>query len=93
MEHLGSGEGMQLKSEKGAFVLDVKFADDGSRGKITLDSGAGVSVWPKAMKTNLKMLPAKPRQCQVVPATRFRRARAAYRNKPGVILMTIFCWP
>jgi hypothetical protein len=26
-------------------------------GKITLDSGAGVSVWPQKLKKNLKMLP------------------------------------
>jgi hypothetical protein len=57
VENIKSGERMQLTKEKGTFVFEVKFTDDGTTGKITLDSGAGVSVWPKAMKQNLEMLP------------------------------------
>jgi hypothetical protein len=57
VENISTGERMKLSIEKGTFVFEVQFSDDGEMGKITLDSGAGVSVWPKKLKTNLKMLP------------------------------------
>jgi hypothetical protein len=52
-----TGERMMLTEERGTFVFEVEFLDDGKAGKITLDSGAGVSVWPKALKTELPILP------------------------------------
>jgi hypothetical protein len=51
--NLESGERMLLKKEKGTYVFEVKCMDDGMVGNITLDSGAGVSVWPKKMKEEL----------------------------------------
>ena len=40
-------------------MLEVEYLDDGEKGQIVLDSGAGVSVWPKKLKTELKTMPAK----------------------------------
>ena len=47
IENLQTGEKMKLRTQKGVFVIDVKY-QNGEEGTITLDSGAGVSVWPKA---------------------------------------------
>ena len=46
IENIKSGERMELRVEKGTFVFDVEFSE-GEDGTITLDSGAGVNVWPK----------------------------------------------
>jgi hypothetical protein len=59
VENVLTGERMLLKKERGTFVFEVEFLDDGGTGHITLDSGAGVSVWPKKLKTELKTLPKK----------------------------------
>ena len=40
-------------------VFDVVFEDTGESGQVTLDSGAGVSVWPKDKLKTVKMLPAQ----------------------------------
>jgi hypothetical protein len=54
VEHITTGERMHLRKEKGVYVFDVEF-DDGDHSTITLDSGAGVNVWPKGLKTNIPM--------------------------------------
>jgi hypothetical protein len=54
VEHVATGERMHLRKEKGVYVLDVEF-EDGDRSTITLDSGAGVNVWPRGLKTNIPM--------------------------------------
>jgi hypothetical protein len=59
VENVLTGERMLLKKERGTFVFEVEYLDDGETGHITLDSGAGVSVWPKKLKTELKTLPKK----------------------------------
>ena len=59
VENILTGERMLLKRDKGTFVFEVEYTDDGEMGNITLDSGAGVSVWPRKMKENLKTLPKK----------------------------------
>ena len=46
IENIKTGEKMRLRTQKGVFVMDVKY-QNGEEGAITLDSGAGVSVWPK----------------------------------------------
>ena len=46
--------------EKGTFVFDVEFKD-GEAGTITLDSGAGVNVWPVDVQRGVSMLPRDPR--------------------------------
>ena len=56
IEHIATGEKMQLRKEKGVYVFDVKFEDD-ETAVITLDSGAGVNVWPKGMKNDIKLEP------------------------------------
>ena len=43
--NITTGERIGLRVEKGTFVFDVEFMD-GEAGTITLDSGAGVNVWP-----------------------------------------------
>ena len=46
IENVKTGEKMRLREHKGGYVFDVKY-QGGEAGTITLDSGAGVSVWPK----------------------------------------------
>ena len=46
IEHVHTGERMQPRVERGTYVLDVEF-NNGSCGTITLDSEAGVNVWPE----------------------------------------------
>jgi hypothetical protein len=58
IEHAASGERMQLYVKKGVYVFDVTY-EDGEQGTITLDSGAGVNVWPKNLKPNIKTEPKK----------------------------------
>ena len=45
VENVKTGERMKLREHKGVYVFDVQYCD-GEEGTITLDSGAGVSVWP-----------------------------------------------
>lgn len=44
------------EKEKGVYVFYARY-EDGNVGAITLDSGAGVGVWPKGMKASGEMLP------------------------------------
>ena len=45
---------MILRKDNGVYVMDVIYAD-GTAGVITLDSGAGMSVWPKTLQTQVPM--------------------------------------
>jgi hypothetical protein len=56
IEHIATGERMELRKEKGVYVFDVVL-DDNDPMSITLDSGAGVSVWPKDLKKEIKLGP------------------------------------
>ena len=58
VENKATGERMPLRKEKGVYVFDVKYEDE-STGTITLDSGAGVSVWPVGQLKNIPMQPKK----------------------------------
>ena len=54
-----TGERIKLRKKKGVYVFDVQY-EDGDSGEITLDSGAGVSVWPKDLKqSRLRVGPKK----------------------------------
>ena len=48
---------MQLRESRGTYVFDVVFEDTKEKGTVTLDSGAGVSVWPKDKLREVEMLP------------------------------------
>ena len=75
IENIRTGEKMRLRTQKGVFVMDVKYPN-GEEGAITLDSGAGVSVWPKTWaqyaeevgprKPGLKMVAANGRAIENV---------------------------
>ena len=67
VENKKTGERMQLRSKKGVFVFDVKY-QDGDTGEITLDSGAGVSVWPKGHKQELIRVGPKKEGLKLVAA-------------------------
>jgi hypothetical protein len=56
IENERTGERMPLRVERGTFVFDVEYTD-GSPGTITLDSGAGVNVWPEHLLPSLPMSP------------------------------------
>ena len=60
IENSTTGERIGLRVEKGTFVFDVEFKD-GEAGTITLDSGAGVNVWPVDVQRGVSMLPRDPR--------------------------------
>jgi hypothetical protein len=59
IENLATGEKMAVRVVNDVYVFDVEL-DDESKDVITLDSGAGCSVWPKGRHSgNSKMLPNK----------------------------------
>ena len=49
---------MQLKAKDGTYVYDVKYKD-GEVGEFTLESGAGVHVWPQGRRGNIPMMPKR----------------------------------
>ena len=51
-----TGECMEVKIQDETFVFDVEF-ENGENGTITLDSGAGVNVWPKDKLKEIPMIP------------------------------------
>ena len=60
IQNLESGERMQMRKDRGTFVFDVVYEDTKETGTVTLDSGAGVSVWPRAKVKEGTLLPKKP---------------------------------
>lgn len=58
VERKSTGERMRVDVQDETFVFDVVY-DDGQVGTITLDSGAGVNVWPKNMHVPGKEFPRK----------------------------------
>jgi hypothetical protein len=48
VENNQTKEKLKVRKERGVFLMDIVF-EDGKEGTITLDSGAGVSVWPSKM--------------------------------------------
>ena len=59
IQNVTTGEKIKLRVDRGVYVFDVKFSE-GDRGVVALDSGAGVSVWPKDSKNEAKMEDTKP---------------------------------
>ena len=57
IQNIESGERMMLRESRGTYVFDVIYEDTKEKGVVTLDSGAGVSVWPKDQLKEVKMLP------------------------------------
>ena len=56
-EQVGMSFTKRLRMDKDAYVSEMKHLDDGEMGNITLDSGAGVSVWPYKIQQELESLP------------------------------------
>ena len=48
---------MKIREEKGTYVFDVMYTEANGEGVVTLDSGAGVNVWPKEKLKDVKMMP------------------------------------
>ncbi len=59
-ENAGTGEKIELRVEGGTYVFDVEL-EGGELGTITLDSGAGVNVWPKELQAHIPMQPKDPK--------------------------------
>ena len=55
-----TGEKIALRIDRGTFVFDMEF-QDGEVGTITLDSGAGVNVWPENVQSHVPMMAKDPR--------------------------------
>ena len=60
IQNVDTGDKIELRVEKGTYVFDVEF-QNGEVGTITLDSGAGVNVWPETMQKQVPMMPKDPR--------------------------------
>ena len=58
MERKSTGERMRVDVKGETFVFDVTY-EDGQNGTITLDSGAGVNVWPRHIHVPGRSLPKK----------------------------------
>jgi hypothetical protein len=56
IEHEVTGARMPLRVERGTFVFDVEY-EGGTEGTITLDSGAGVNVWPEHLLPEVPLGP------------------------------------
>ena len=54
-----TGECMEVKVKDETFVFEVQF-ENGEKGTITLDTGAGVHVWPKDMLVEVPIIEKKP---------------------------------
>ena len=88
VENVRTGERMRLREQKGVYVFDVRY-HDGEEGTITLDSGAGVSVWPKDMADYAaETLPKKPKLKMVAangtPIENYGRAKVVLRGRKPV---------
>ena len=55
IENIESGERLAMRLDRDTYVFDVEYAD-GKEGSITLDSGAGVSVWPADLQKKVPMM-------------------------------------
>ena len=55
-----TGECMEVRIEKDTFVFDVEY-QNGEPGTIVLDSGVGVSVWPKGKMGEVALKPRDPK--------------------------------
>ena len=60
IENTSTGENIELRIEGGTYVFDVEY-EDGELGTITLDSGAGVNVWPQGLQAHVPMQPKDPK--------------------------------
>lgn len=59
IDNLGTGERMKLRVADDVYVFDVEL-DDATKDVVTLDSGAGCSVWPKGRHAGTaRMLPKR----------------------------------
>ena len=54
-----TGECMEVKVKDETFVFEVQF-ENGEKGTITLDTGAGVHVWPKDVLVEVPIMQKKP---------------------------------
>jgi hypothetical protein len=59
VENVVTGERMKIRPENGTFVFDVTY-QNGEEGTMTLDSGAGVNVWPKELLQSVPVGPKEP---------------------------------
>ena len=58
IENRKPGERMKLKVNDGNYVFDVQYKD-GEVDEFTLDSGAGVNVWPQGHRDDIPMMPKR----------------------------------
>ena len=58
IENVETKERIPLRVEKGTYVFDVEY-ENGQFGVITLDSGAGVNVWPEGMLPEVAVMPKR----------------------------------
>ena len=58
IENRKTGERMKLKVKDGTYVFDVQ-CKDGEVDEFTLDSGAGVNVWPQGRREDIPMMPKR----------------------------------
>jgi hypothetical protein len=87
---------MELKKKKGVYVFDV-ILDDDEPMSITLDSGAGVSVWPKGLKKDIKLGPKQEGLEMVAangtPIENWGTKAIRFRGIESEATPPTFCWP
>jgi hypothetical protein len=59
IENVETGSIMPLRVERGTYVFDVMYSN-GGEGTITLDSGAGVNVWPEHLLPEVPLSAPEP---------------------------------
>ena len=84
IENLETGERMVVRVVNDVYVFDVQM-DDGSKDVITLDSGAGCSVWPRGRHAGkATMLPRKKGVGMVaangIPIAHFGQRRIRFKG-------------
>ena len=57
IENKATGEKMRIRQKKGTFFFGVLYTEVAEEGVVTLDSGAGVNVWPKEKFKEIKLMP------------------------------------
>lgn len=67
IENLATGEKMAVRVVNDVYVFDIEM-DDGSADVVTLDSGAGCSVWPKGRHAGKSTMTARKKGVGMVAA-------------------------
>ena len=97
IQNVKTKEKMEVREHRGTYVFDVVYEQTGERDVVTLDSGAGVSVWPKDKLPEVKMEP-KMKGLKMVATNgsvieNFGQKTIAFRGKVAPESSAVFSGP